>query len=192
MSVLKAWDDKHVALIRRKGIIAMDMPKDIMFMPEDKGGYGLTSMVDLLDRLRVEMYLQALNDYSIGEKGEEILSIHANITRLTGGHREKRGTLGYNTSSSANRLGVSVHFNPTSIKRAPQGDLEAALNHPRLRGNQETLDIYTDGITTLLLLLTLEQGYTAQGEHCGTEYSCLRKPGRGLGLEHGCSGYTHM
>ena len=30
ISVLEAWDDKHVALIRRKGIIAMDMPKDII------------------------------------------------------------------------------------------------------------------------------------------------------------------
>ena len=39
----------------------MDMPKDIIFMPEEKGGYGLTSMVDLVDRMRVDMYMQALN-----------------------------------------------------------------------------------------------------------------------------------
>jgi hypothetical protein len=55
-SVLKAWDDKHIALIRQKGVIAKDMPKDNMFMPEEKGGYGLTSMVDLVDRMRVESY----------------------------------------------------------------------------------------------------------------------------------------
>ena len=40
-------------------------------------------MVDLVDRMRVEMYMQAPNAYSIGEKGEEILSTQANITRLT-------------------------------------------------------------------------------------------------------------
>ena len=34
-----------------------------------------------------------------------------------------------------------------SIKRAAQGDLEAALKHPRLRGDQETVHIYTDGGT---------------------------------------------
>ena len=146
-SVLKAWDDTHVALIRRKGVIDMDMPKDIMFMPEEKGGYGLTSMVDLVDRMRVEMYMQALNDYTIREDGDEILSTQAHITRLTEGHRERRGTLGYSTSSSEERLGVSVRCNPTSIKTAAQRDLAAALKRPRLRGGHGTLNIYTDGGT---------------------------------------------
>ena len=41
-------------------------------------------------------------------------------------------------------------------------------------------------------LNNLEQGYTTQGEHYGTGYSCLREPYKGLGLEHGCSGCTHM
>ena len=44
-------------------------------------------MVDLVDRMRVEMYMQALNDYTIGEDGEEILSTQAHITRLSEGHR---------------------------------------------------------------------------------------------------------
>ena len=84
-------------------------------------------MVDLVDRLMVEMYMQALNDYSVGKRGEEILSTQANIPRLTEGHREKRGALGHSTSNSENRLGVSVQCNPTSIQRAAKGDIEAAI-----------------------------------------------------------------
>ena len=136
----------NVALIRRKGVIAMDMPKDIMFMPEEKGGYGLTSMVDLVDRMRVEMYMQALNDYTIGEDGDEILSTQAHITQLSEGHREKRGTLGHSTGRSEERLGVSIQCNPTSIKTAAQRDLAAARKHPRHR-DHGTLNIYTDGGT---------------------------------------------
>ena len=80
------------------------------------------------------MYMQALTDYSIGERGEEILSTQANITRLTAGHREKRGTLGHSTSNSENRLGVSVQCNPTSIQKAAKGDIEAAMKNPKLKG----------------------------------------------------------
>ena len=36
--------------------------------------YGLTSMVDLVDRLRVEMYMHALNDYSVGGKEKRFLA----------------------------------------------------------------------------------------------------------------------
>ena len=56
MSVLKAWDDKHVALIRRKGVLPWTCPRISCSCQGTKGGiHGLTSMVDLVDRMRVEM-----------------------------------------------------------------------------------------------------------------------------------------
>ena len=66
-STLQAWDDKHIQVLRRVGKIAQDLPKHIYFLPYDNvmGGYGLTSMVDVVDRMRVEMKMQALNNYAI-------------------------------------------------------------------------------------------------------------------------------
>ena len=62
---------------------------------------------------------------------------------------EKREVLWgvHSTSNSENRLGVSVQYNPTSIQRAAKGDIEAAMKNPRLRGAQESVNIYTDGGT---------------------------------------------
>ena len=42
---------------------------------------------------------------------------------------------------------MSVHSNPTSIRKAAQGDLEAACMHPKRGGDQGKLNIYTDGGT---------------------------------------------
>ena len=93
-STFPAWDDKHIQVLRRVGKIAQALPKHIYFLPTDIGGYGLVSMVDVVDRMRLEMTLQALNDYAIQEDGTEELSNQAVISRAASGNATHPSTIG--------------------------------------------------------------------------------------------------
>ena len=68
---MDTWDRGLRRLVAKSGGLPKTLPIHLYYAPVEKGGLGLRSIVDTVDRLKVMAYMSAGDDLDLGDRGAE-------------------------------------------------------------------------------------------------------------------------